>query len=373
MGVDYMHISEDYRVQIQAEIDRLQNHVGKSKIQPQDIAVIRILQNILDEDQLPWEKSFVAPAVNVITKMQYSGINRWILPGGEYITFKQLVEYNKKNNKNFRISPVTDEDRGMTRLLKGSFPVVHYNVKPPREATEEEIKKHKAGKNVYGIYQDKDTGKFMIQPHATCSYFKVFNTIYIVDPDTGEAFPRLNIEKHNTLFTGEKIISEYKNLSGVKIIYDTPGRCFYSHNEDTIHMSPLDTFSRTKKNLDPVVEYYSTTFHEMGHSTGVEKRCNRECFKEWDGFGSLNYSMEECVAEMTATLLLSELKVDHNTIDRTIDNSASYIAGWLDFVLKRDKNDKYGKGAEKLIYAVRRAEKARNYIMSWFNECKSSS
>ena len=368
-----MHISEKYRDLIQKEIDRLQKHEGKPKIQPQDIAIIRILQDMLRDDQLPWEKSFISPSVNVISKKQYSGINRWILPGGEYITFNQLMAYNKSHKTHFVIPKVTDEDKGYTRFMKSPFPVIHYNVKPPRDATEVEIKRHEDGKKVFGLYLDDKTNTFKVQPPASKSYFRVYNTIYIFDSETGEQFPRLNIEKYITLFEGDKIIQEYQKLSGVKIFYDTPGRCFYTRREDAIHMSPLGTFKPTKKNLDPVVEYYSTSFHEMVHSTGTKERCDRDCFLAEGRFGSMDYSMEECVAELGSALLLSELNVDHDKINKTLDNSSSYISGWLDFLLFSDKNDKYGKGAEKIMYAIRRAEKARNYILSWFKEIGSDS
>lgn len=370
-GGDNMRIPEKYRNDIQQEINKLENHEGKQKIRPQDLAVIRILQNMLTDDQLPWEKSFIAPSMNVVSKKQYTGINRWILPGGEYITLKQLIDFNNKHKTNYRLPQIEDGDDFRTKIMKSPHIVMHYNTKPARKATKAEVARLEQGEKIRGSHKDEDTGVWMIQPPASSSYFRVYNTVHIKDPDTGKSFPRLNIEEHITLFSGEKILSEYQKLSGVKIVCDTPGRCFYTRGADTIHMSPLNTFQSTSKNLDPVVEYYSTAFHEMGHSTGTEARCNRECFKDWDGFGGKSYSVEECVAEFCAAMMLSELQVDHSRIDKTLDNSSSYITGWIDWILG-DKDSKYGKGVEKLVYAIRRAEKARNYIMSWFDEVASS-
>ena len=363
-------ISAEYREMLETEIKRLEAHEGKKKITPQDIAVIRLLRKMLDNDNLIWCKSFIAPSVNAITVTQYTGINRWLLDGGEYITFKQLLEYNKKHKTNFRLPTIEEGDDFTTKCLKSPYIIVHYNVRPAREPTESELKKITNGEKVYGAFED-DAGKIMIKPPASSSYFRVYNTIYIADPDTGKSFPRLNIENYQQLIDGERIVSEYQKLSGVHIIKDTPGKCFFDRRSDTIHMSPLNTFV-SKRGIDPVVEYYSAIFHEMGHSTGIKERCNRECFVEWTGSQSKEYSMEECVAELTATLLITELNVDHSKIDMSVGNSAAYIQGWLTWLLAVDKDNRYGKGAEKLVYAIRRAEKARNYILSWCDELKSS-
>jgi antirestriction protein ArdC len=68
-------------------------------------------------------------------------------------------------------------------------------------------------------------------------------------------------------------------------------------------------------------EYYSTLFHEMGHSTGHPDRLNR---KQTGGFGSHDYGREELIAEMTNAYLCAEAG-----IQVTFDNSAAYLASWI--------------------------------------------
>ena len=366
--------NEEQRTMIENEIKRIESRTdnqGKAKIRPQDLALVHLLRGMLRDGRLPWQKAFDCPSVNVISKTQYTGINRHLLDGGEYITYKQLLKFNKDHGTNFRISKPEAGDDIFTRVAKSAHIILHYNVKPMRDPTPKELEHIKNNELVFGVVINEKTGEIKIQPPASCSYFNVFSTVYIKDPDTGEAFPRLNIEKYNILLDGEQIINEYKKLSGVKIVYDTPGRCFYVRNFDTIHMSPLNTF-KTRDGVNPVVEYYSTVFHEMAHSTGTANRCNRECFlSKTSSQMSSHYSMEECVAELTSALLLSELNIPSEDRDLSVLNSSAYVAGWLKWLLS-STGDRYGTCSEKLIYAIRRAEKARNYIMSWFEECKSS-
>ncbi|WP_246044656.1 zincin-like metallopeptidase domain-containing protein [Geomonas ferrireducens] len=98
-------------------------------------------------------------------------------------------------------------------------------------------------------------------------------------------------------------------------------------------------------------DYYSTTFHEMIHSTGHASRVGRKGILEPSYFGSHEYSKEELVAEMGAAFLCGYAGIEQ----RTIGNSAAYIAGWL----KALKNDK-----TLLIHAAAQAQHASDYILN---------
>jgi len=97
---------------------------------------------------------------------------------------------------------------------------------------------------------------------------------------------------------------------------------YYVPALDSINMPLRKLF---KSNAD----YVTTLAHECGHSTGAQKRLNREFGKR---FGGDAYAMEELVAEMTSAFfaaasgLCAEPRKDH----------AQYVAHWI----KALKNDK---------------------------------
>jgi antirestriction protein ArdC len=97
-------------------------------------------------------------------------------------------------------------------------------------------------------------------------------------------------------------------------------------------------------------EFYGTLYHELSHATGHQKRVGRKGITEPSFYGSHLYSKEELVAEMSAAFLCG-----HSGIERTIENSAAYIQGWL----RSLRNDK-----TLLIQAAAQAQKASDYILN---------
>lgn len=101
-------------------------------------------------------------------------------------------------------------------------------------------------------------------------------------------------------------------------------------------------------------EYYSTLFHELTHATGHESRLARKGVSgsegEWSSFGSTPYAKEELVAEMGAAFLCGQTGI----VERTIENSASYIASWLE----RLKDDQ-----KLVVMAAAQAQKAADFIL----------
>ena len=94
---------------------------------------------------------------------------------------------------------------------------------------------------------------------------------------------------------------------------------FYSPRENYIGLPDRERFERQE-------EYYSTLFHELVHATGHETRLKRATLTENAGFGSNPYCKEELIAEMGAAFLCGHAEI----AERTIDNSAAYLNGWLE-------------------------------------------
>lgn len=99
----------------------------------------------------------------------------------------------------------------------------------------------------------------------------------------------------------------------------------YIPSLDIINMPQAETF---KTNAD----YYATTFHELAHWTGHDKRLDRfkHGFTEELSNYREQYAFEELIAELSAAMLCSEYQVTGQL------QHASYIASWL----KALKNDK---------------------------------
>jgi len=127
-------------------------------------------------------------------------------------------------------------------------------------------------------------------------------------------------------------------------IYHAGNKACYNPSKDAIHLPNQQTFHMPE-------EYYCTAFHELIHSTGHTSRIGRKSILEPTYFGSHEYSKEELVAEMGAAFLCGYAGIEQ----KTIENSAAYIQGWLK-VLKKDKT--------MLVHAAAQAQKAADYILN---------
>ncbi|WP_425400404.1 ArdC family protein [Aeoliella sp.] len=125
----------------------------------------------------------------------------------------------------------------------------------------------------------------------------------------------------------------------------------YLPREDKIRIAEPARFVSTE-------DYYATLWHECVHSTGSEKRLNREAESGIGGhvFGSPEYGKEELVAEMGAAFLCAHAGIS----PPTIENTAAYIDGWRQKI----------KGDKKLvIVAAAKGQAAADYILGVsFNE-----
>lgn len=138
-------------------------------------------------------------------------------------------------------------------------------------------------------------------------------------------------------------VSAYLDGAGIPLLQKSCDRAAYRHADDTIIMPSREQF-------DSMARYYSTMFHEMTHSTGVEKRLKRDMSGR---FGSKKYAREELVAEMGAAYLSAILGTAD---DESLKASASYIDNWSK-ALKEDN--------VLVVYAASRAQRAAEYIMSY--------
>jgi antirestriction protein ArdC len=277
-----------------------------------DIINSKIME-LLENGTVPWRKTWNAATnspKNLISKKEYRGINVFMLACMPYsssywMTFKQCIDKG-----------------GHVRKGEKSTPVIFWKFVDRKDAEDgnaDEIN----GKGKFGMLR----------------YYNVFNLEQIegIEPPP----------------TAETIINTFTPIERAEqIISGMPYRPEIKHGGNSASYSPMLDYVKlpVPEAFESPEEYYSTAYHELTHATGHTSRVGRKGILEPSFFGSHEYSKEELVAEMGAAFLCG-----HAGIERTIENSAAYIKGWL----KALKNDK-----TLLIQAGGAAQKASDYILN---------
>ena len=299
--------------------------------------VDRILELVNSGESLPWVKPWNRKP-NTITVVDgyktischptawnrqgkpYNGVNTY-LPYGEYITFNQCKEEGGKVKKG----------------AKG-FPVVYWNFQKKVEIDEngEEHERTIPFLKYYTVFNIEDCEGLEQKNHPEDITITIPISHVVDNPDSPELIP-----------AAEAIINDYiANNKGFDFYNEeVSDRAYYSPASDCVHVPNHNQFA-------DIAEYYSTAFHEIGHSTGHSTRLNRFTGNAKNAaFGSEEYSREELVAESTAATLLNMLGLENGNSFR---NSAAYIKSWSSHI----KDDPM-----MFITAMTRAQAAVNYIL----------
>ena len=275
-----------------------------------EIVTNRIIEE-LEKGNIPWQRPWSTAgryAMSHSTKKPYSLLNQMLLRPGEYLTFEECKREGGKVKKG----------------EKGNFVVSWAKIK--KVETDEE-----------------GNERTTIIPRL--KYY------YVFEVSQCEGIERNCTEEPKTygntpVESADNIITAYINRETVTFTATDSNRAYYSPSEDAVVVPDLKYF-------EAVEEYYSTSFHELTHSTMHQDRCNRA--EERKGkkvaFGSEEYSKEELVAEIGAATLVNMIGLES---DKSFKNSVSYIQSWIG-KLKNDKN--------LIVSASSRAEKAVNYIL----------
>lgn len=205
-----------------------------------------------------------------------------------------------------------------------------------------------------------DDGKPIVKVIPTLKYYTVFNVEHDTDLEPKHhpepvtyTFPRyrsvpvegLDTSKYDP--AAEDIVADYVARCKT-LLLDREGvsdEAFYSPALDRVVTPNIGQFATP-------AEFYSTLFHELGHSTGHVSRLNRFTGKDAAAaWGDENYSREELVAEITAASILSTLGMDDGNTSR---NSAAYVKHWSEHI----KDDPM-----MFVVAAGRAEKAIDLIL----------
>lgn len=281
--------------------------------------IVSLMQQGIIPWRKPWHFNAVADgqeqAISYTTRRAYSVLNQWLLgEPGEYLTFNQIKERKGTIKKG-------EKARMVVFFKQTSYKEINAD-------GEEEIK--------------------------TYPLLRYYNVWHINQTEgIPSKIPARTDEPQPEKPKGPEAINEAENVilaylireTSLKFHNDKPsGSAYYSPVRDEVVVPMLGQY-------DIAAEYYSTTFHELTHSTGKASRCNREAERTRSHFGSEDYSREELVAEMGAAMLCSNCGIDNNSAFR---NSVAYIQNWMTAL----KND-----PKMIVWAAGRAEKAARYIL----------
>ena len=280
--------------------------------------------NLMQQGIIPWRKPWhygaiddgQEMAISYTSRRAYSLLNQWLLgEPGEYLTFNQIKERKGRVKK------------GAKARMVVFFKQQSYKETDPATG-EEKIKTFPLLK-WYNVFHIKDTEGIASKIPAA--------------PETAQPESPKGPE---AIDAAEAVITAYLAREiGLRFQNDKPsGSAFYSPSEDKVVVPMLGQY-------DIAAEYYSTTFHELTHSTLKASRCNREGENTRAFFGNADYSREELVAEMGAAMLVSHSGIDNSSAFR---NSVAYIQNWMQAL----KND-----PKMIVWAASRAEKAARYII----------
>lgn len=272
------------------------------------------IMELLERGEIPWHRpwnSQLSMPKNLVSKKEYRGVNVFMLACQQYgspwwLTFKQVQERN-----------------GHVRKGEKSTPVIFWKFIDRKDSVEADS-------------EDSVNGKIPL-----LRYYSVFNAEQ-TEGVSLPADPEESVTPFSPIEKAEQIIA---NMPNVPDIQYGGNKAYYRPSSDTITLPPKHTFESPE-------EFYNTYFHELSHATGHESRLARKSILEPSFFGSHEYSKEELVAEMGAAFLCGFSGIEQ----KTIENSAAYIQGWLKVLKSSDKT--------LLVHAAAQAQKASDYILN---------
>ena len=257
---------------------------------------------LLEQGTVPWHKPWTVKTGlprNLVSKKPYRGINVFLLMAMSYesphwLTFRQAIQLG-----------------GNVKKGEKSCPVVFW--KRMKDEESDEPKKAPLLR-LYHVFNV-----------AQCDGLKATSTV------------------ENGSFTSTKPAEIVAKMPQPPVVKHGMARAFYSPTDDYVGMPERERF-------DGEAGYFATLFHELVHATGHEKRLKRASIAERNGFGSDPYCKEELIAELGSAFLCGYADI----VDRTIDNSAAYLEGWL----KQFQNDR-----TLIVSAAAQAQKAADFIL----------
>ncbi len=300
-----------------------------------------MLNTIKEVGHLPWQKEWKesslangSEALNWKTKKKYRGINYFLLNFQEAIVDGKIVMVPRKfTNPYFLTFNQIKESGGVLKKGSKGTRIVYFTRLYKYDQAEPELS--------FGTYSFPKMVSWLKKNRSKISLLNSFSAESIAAQN---AIPIL---KYYNVFSAEDVEgveweipeppkrTEAEKIESADAIIDKMpkapkishggGRAYYMPTADYIQMPNKEDFRK-------VFGYYSTLFHEMVHSTGHHNRLDRDMK---GGKQTKAYAFEELIAEMGAVYLCAESGI----LFETRDNSAKYLRGWNNRLVKNMEED----------------------------------
>ena len=311
-----------------------ENTAAYERLTPQRKLLMDAVLKNLDSGVGLWKQGWAgggAP-VSAITGKSYNGVNRLSLmltasergySDNRWMTFKQMEDKGWSFKRNA-------EGKSLGR--NAGVPIEYFELRD-RE-TKQPFNRH----TLDGMTADERNEYMEENVYPLRKYYRVFNG------DVIEGIPAL----------GRNEVDESGYNQRAQYLIDTwsDTECPIVHGGSMAYYNPVNDEIRLprRESFVDLPEYYSTALHEIGHSTGAEKRLNREMTADKS---SPQYALEELRAEIASMFLEQDLGVEVK--DKHIQNNSAYIGAWKSKI-KEDPN--------ALFKAIADAERITKFVMS---------
>ena len=310
------------------------------KLTPARKALVDAVMKNLENGVGLWEQGWAgggAP-VSAISGKQYNGVNRMFLMAAtaergysdnRWVTFKQMEDKGWSFKR---------DEEGRSRGKNAGVSIEYFELRDRQ--TKQPFDRH----TLDGMTADERNEYMDENVYPIRKYYRVFNG------DVIEGIPERERAEHDPTGRNDRAEALIEHWSGTQSPIRYGGSmAYYSSTKDEIHLPEKQDFVN-------MPEFYSTALHEIGHSTGHEKRLNRNLS---GAFGSAEYAEEELRAEIASMFLEQDLGVAAS--EKHIENNSAYIGSWKSKI-KEDPN--------VLFKAIADAERMTKFVMEKEKEIK---
>lgn len=292
---------------------------------PIQLEIVNHVIDKMEEGNLDWAKDWVGRDMpyNAVTGRNYRGMNTLILRYCE-------KKYGYKDNRWLTAYNALQCGGHVRKGEKGVL------IKAYKPKSLEQLMRECRRKG-----HDDVTMADLAKGNLPVDVFSAYTSpVVVFNAEQCEGIPKAKVPAFS--WDSHEAAEEVIQASGVPVFNDQKDRAFYSVIKDEIHLPPKTAF----KTRDG---YYGTALHEVGHSTGAEKRLNRAMNSFMSNEGS--YAKEELRAELFSMFVGQSLGIADS--ERQFNNNAAYLSSWLK-ALKDDKGE--------LFKAASDAQKAFDFM-----------